>query len=108
MTLRTKSPFSFARNGPCGRVSLAEFVTRPQAELQIGATVGVCPQLFEVSIAALIIAGSHGRRISLDCRPLPMPGALGGLRSRRHHLLPELFPLDRRRELGAVRSGRLW
>jgi rhodanese-related sulfurtransferase len=39
-----KSPFSLRRNGLQRRVSLAAFVTRPQAEHQIGATwVGFCP-----------------------------------------------------------------
>ena len=51
--LQTKGPFSFRQKRASSTVSLAEFVTRPQAEHQIGAEVGVCPQGQDVSIARL-------------------------------------------------------
>src|SRR5690242_21792200 len=83
-----KSPFSFARNGPFGRVSLAAFVTRPQAEHQIGAVLGVCPQRPAGVNHLRIIHPADELRV--DRRALRLPGALGRLRSGGHDLLSQI------------------
>jgi hypothetical protein len=43
MVGKQKARFSFAQKRALSRVSLAVFVTRPQAEHQIGATRGILP-----------------------------------------------------------------
>jgi hypothetical protein len=46
MVRKNKKPASaFAQKRALSRVSLAVFVTRPQAEHQIGAMMGFCPSM---------------------------------------------------------------
>jgi LAS superfamily LD-carboxypeptidase LdcB len=45
--------------------------------------------------------------VPLRHRCIPVPGALGRLRSGRDHFLPDVLPLDGRRLLGDVRERRL-
>src|SRR5688572_32509459 len=91
---RSSASSCAAWDGTFKGVSLAGFVTRPQAEHQIGAVRGILPMAgVTVNRTYNGLNESVPRRVSLYRRRVFLPGALGRLRSGRHHLLSDVFPL---------------
>src|ERR1700704_4371142 len=81
------------------RISLAAFITRPQAEHQIGASSQCAGETLLCQPLILIMRPPHDPyrvRIPIDRRRVSLPGALGRLRSGGHHFLSDLLPLDGR------------